>query len=43
MNHYNRCNEYRQGWLLFKGLLGLNLVLFKLLYVWVQLCLILHS
>lgn len=41
MTHTNQ-EEYRLAWDLYKGLLGLNLVLFKLLLVWVQLCLV-HS
>ena len=34
MNHWY--DSYRTNWDLFKVLLGLNLVLFKLLLVWVQ-------
>lgn len=34
--------KYRQAWNLFEGLLALNIVLFKLLLIWVQLCLVIH-
>ncbi len=40
MHHYH--DEYRHAWNLYKALLGLNLILFKLLLVWVHLCLTLH-
>lgn len=41
MNHTDY-EKYRRAWGLYKGLLALNLVLFKLLLIWVQLCLVIH-
>ena len=34
--------SYRSNWDLFKVLLGLNLILYKLLLVWVQICIAVH-
>ena len=41
MNHPN-CDSYRFNLDLFKVLLGMNLVLFKLLLVWVQISIAIH-
>ena len=41
MNH-NRCDIYRQNWDLFKGLLALYVLLFKLFLLWIQICLLIH-
>lgn len=39
MNKHNHCDCFRQDWELFKVLMGTNLVLLKLMLVWVKICL----
>lgn len=41
MNH-TRYEDYRKSWYIYKGLLGLNLILLKFLLVFVRLSLALH-
>jgi hypothetical protein len=40
--HHTHYDEYRKAWDLYKGLLALNVLLFKLLFIWVRLCLVIH-
>jgi hypothetical protein len=42
MNHFSYDDDYRQAWSRYKGLLGLNLILFKLLLIGVQVVLALN-
>jgi hypothetical protein len=37
MKTENLCLIYRVNWEIFKGLLGLNLILLKYLFIWAQL------
>ncbi len=39
---HNGYDDYRNAWDFYKGLVALNLILFKLLLIWVQLCLAIH-
>lgn len=39
---HNGYEDYRNAWDSYKGLVALNLILFKLLLIWVQLCLLIH-
>ena len=39
---HRRYEDYRHAWDSYKGLVALNLILFKLLLIWVQICLLIH-
>lgn len=39
---HTHCEDYRRAWDLYLELFGLNVVLFELLLIWVQLCLVIR-